>query len=810
MKGNQIRYNRTRLLLRLLAVASLMISIHQACGWPGDGHWDRQFNMPGTGTRDYAIRFNGNLLYAGGYSLTTNAALSSSTIVNVFDGTNWTTIGDISGGSGLIEDFGFLGGKLYVGGVFSRAGGVRTGGLAQWDGLNWSSVGGALPAIVYTIASDGTNLYVGGNFTNAPGITNFGKWDGTNWSAVGGPIGYYTASLSPAVNAIAWNQGKLYIAGNFTNAGNVAATNLACWDGNSWSAVGGGIGGLSDVVQSIQFLGNDLYVAGQFASAGGVAALNIAKWNGSNWSPLGSGLKAAPNVGPYAPGNAAVNAIAFLGTDLYATGNFTNAGGLTATRVARWDGAAWYNLGGLNGFGVRAISNSGSMYFCGTFNLAGNVIGNHVVRWDGANWYGINGKPANGTHLFVQGLSMGADGLYMGGFFSAVGSTVASRIARYDGTSWYPLGDGLTTPLSGNLDVRTIKAMSGVLYAGGDFSAAGGVLSSNVASWDGYNWSALGSGVDGTVNAIDGSPGDVYIGGSFLNAWYYPGFGVSANRIVHWDGYSWTPLGAGLNNTVGAICAAGGNVYVGGSFTTADGNTANRIAMWNGSSWSSLGTGTANGVSSTVMAILADGTDIYVGGQFTNAGTVVVRGIAKWDGSTWSGLGQGAFGTSTAAIRALAKVNGYLYAAGTFTNIGGNVSYNIARWDGAQWQNMGSGIGVNTAGARGYALASSGNDIYVAGIFEDAGGSDAGYVAHWNDQIDFTPPCILRLSNPQMLTGNNFAFRVNTTEHPAYIVEYSSDLKSWTPFTTNALGLLDLTNSVQGVNLRTYRLREIP
>src|SRR3974390_1909894 len=99
--------------IRMFATAGLALSVFQALGWPGDGHWDRQFNMPGTGTRDYAIRFNGNLLYAAGYSLSTNGVLGGSTIVNVFDGTNWTTIGGISGGSGLIEDMGFLGGNLY-------------------------------------------------------------------------------------------------------------------------------------------------------------------------------------------------------------------------------------------------------------------------------------------------------------------------------------------------------------------------------------------------------------------------------------------------------------------------------------------------------------------------------------------------------------------------------------------------------------------------------------------------------------------------------------------------------------------------
>src|SRR5689334_24518190 len=36
--------------------------------------------------------------------------------------------------------------------------------------------------------------------------------------------------------------------------------------------------------------GSDLYVGGGFTNAGGVPASHIAKWDGSNWSALGGGL----------------------------------------------------------------------------------------------------------------------------------------------------------------------------------------------------------------------------------------------------------------------------------------------------------------------------------------------------------------------------------------------------------------------------------------------------------------------------------------------------------------------------------------
>lgn len=35
-----------------------------------------------------------------------------------------------------------------------------------------------------------------------------------------------------------------------------------------------------------------LIVAGEFTTIGGISATGIAKWNGATWSPLGTGLSA--------------------------------------------------------------------------------------------------------------------------------------------------------------------------------------------------------------------------------------------------------------------------------------------------------------------------------------------------------------------------------------------------------------------------------------------------------------------------------------------------------------------------------------
>jgi hypothetical protein len=69
--------------------------------------------------------------------------------------------------------------------------------------------------------------------------------------------------------------------------------------------------------------GSDLYAGGGFTMAGGVAATNIAKWDGTNWSALGSGM------------NHGVSALAVSGNELYAGGSFTTAGGKVSAYLAK-------------------------------------------------------------------------------------------------------------------------------------------------------------------------------------------------------------------------------------------------------------------------------------------------------------------------------------------------------------------------------------------------------------------------------------------------------------------------------------------
>src|SRR5688572_27565773 len=68
---------------------------------------------------------------------------------------------------------------------------------------------------------------------------------------------------------------------------------------------------------------------------------------------------------------------------------------------------------------------------------------------------------------------------------------------------WDPDGAGLQPPL---------------LVVGGSFTIAGDVLAARIATWDGTSWSALGTGMSGTVSALTVYNGNLIAGGAFTTA----------------------------------------------------------------------------------------------------------------------------------------------------------------------------------------------------------------------------------------------------------------------------------------------------
>lgn len=258
--------------------------------------------------------------------------------------------------------------------------------------------------------------------------------------------------------------------------------------------------------------------------------------------------------------------------------------------------------------------------------------------------------------------------LVVGGLFNMVGSTTVHGVATWNPATsrWSAMGTGFG--VANNSVLAFAKLPNGNLVAAGSFTLAGGA-SANIARWNGFSWSGLGSGTNGTVHALTVLPnGDLVAGGSFTMAG-----GVAASRVARWNGTAWSPLGSGTNTHVFSLATLpGGDLVAGGDFTVAGGTVASGIARWNGVVWSTLGTGMAGNPSHRVsaMAVLPNGR-LVAGGNFDTAGGTSASRIAQWDGSSWSALGSGIAGYIGTIAALTVRPSGELVAGGHFSSAGG-------------------------------------------------------------------------------------------------------------------------------------------
>jgi hypothetical protein len=540
--------------------------------------------------------------------------------------------------------------------------------------------------------------------------------------------------------------------------------------------------------------------------AGGLAASRIARWNGTSWSALGSGVSSN------------VNAIAVANGLVYAGGDFTTAGGVTARRFAIWNGSGWSATGasGLNGSVYRIRVLGTNVYVGGDFLQADDILVNHLGVWDGTRWSAF-GRPerSKGVGAIVSGVrALAADNqnVYAGGIFTGVGPIAAARVARFDGTNWFAMGSGVSgTNGSTTSAVNALAVGGGFVYAGGSFTNAGGVAARSIARWDGATWSALGAGVPGAVSAIAVQGDDVFVGGTFTMT---TASGTAFN-VARWDGANWKALPgasfAGFINsfTVSALAISGNDVYIGGNFFAANfaGQRTTNIVRHDGTDWMPVG----QGVNSNVTALAIVGSDVYAGGRFSSASGVSASRVARWNGSSWSAVGGGVTGTGNFSVSALANIGSQLYAAGNFTNAGGINVNRIARWDGANWSALGSGLTRMFATPSIASLAPQGNNLFVGGNFEFAGSKPSYYLARWNDQVDFDFVPNVRLADAAYDVGSGFRCSVLSQGVPSYVIERTSDFLQWQPVATNtAPAFLFQDSSSVGVLRRFYRARHGP
>ena len=571
--------------------------------------------------------YNNQLVAVGDFTEAGGVAAKN---IAAWDGSSWSPIGS---GNDLPSSFELdvivYDNLLVVGGLFNSAGGVAVKNIAAWNGTSWSAMGigtAELFEFVSALAVYNNELIVGGYHLAVDGIiNNIAAWDGVSWSALGSGVqgnGLY------AVDALTVYNSRLIAGGSITSAGGAVVRSIAAWDGASWAPLGAGIvyvQTMYSTVKALSVYNNRLFAAGDFQKAGEAVTKNIAAWNDTTWSILNEGT--VGDNSNFLPG---VNALAVYDNKLIVGGDFAIIDGITVNNIAAWDGSSWLTLGsGLTGFEpytgwakVCALSVYNNQLIAGgNFTTAGGITANRIAAWDGSTWSGLGSGMSVANSLYgVSALTIYNNYLVAGGHFFAADGLAASHIAVWDGYSWSSLDSGLNGP------VEALTIYDNNLVAGGNFTMAGDIPANHTAVWDGMEWTSLGTGIDGPVYAFAIFDDQLIAGG-----WFSVAGGVEANSIAAWNGTSWSPLGPGFTKmwdiaTVSTLIGYGNNLIAGGSFEKAGFVYANNIAAWNGLAWFTLGSGTNGSVN--VLGNYKG--DLLTGGAFFTAGDKISVFLARW------------------------------------------------------------------------------------------------------------------------------------------------------------------------------------
>ena len=321
---------------------------------------------------------SGSKLYAGG-DFTSVGGVPAGNIA-CWDGVSWSPVG--GGTDEAVTDLYVWddgsGPALYAGGMFAEAGGTPALGIAKWDGQDWSPLAGGMGPDIAVLVGAGTEvhdmaayddgsgeaLYVTGRFgagTWAPSAPGDGiaRWDGAAWSAVGTGLGFGPFSAGEGRALAVYDDGggkRLFVGGNFDDAGGVGVQNLAAYDG-AWHALPGGT--FNSTIDALavydqgggSFLGSKLlHIGGLFSNVGGNAIVKAARWDGVAFTSLGGGLlDTAGGVTSFAVHDLGDGA----GPQLAVGGFFSTVAGLLpqpASHLALWGGCwtgvnAWVDLG---------------------------------------------------------------------------------------------------------------------------------------------------------------------------------------------------------------------------------------------------------------------------------------------------------------------------------------------------------------------------------------------------------------------------------------------------------------------------------
>ena len=547
--------------------------------------------------------------------------------------------------------------------------------------------------------------------------------------------------------SIAVTDDRVYVAGDIRIAGDQNVDQLAVFDRKTekWSP----IPVPSDVAQidRIAVFLDDLYIVALVHGGGPENHhLEVKRWDGETLTTLVS-----------APWRAYVTLLLQVtGDSLYVFGDF-GAGDHHFDDIGRWDGEAWHNVpfdadgaisvafhgddvyilryrypdiagidvfDGINqtaldyplsDFPGQIVFFHDELYLVGGFRDLGPDFARYIARWDGTQWRAVPGTPGPCSLAQVP-----EDGLYV-----VTGDTFHDQqIRRWDGSAWKVIGEftrlGSTGPV-----IHQTSLQGGKLFVVGQFTGVNGIRAINAAYWepDDSSWHGVrdpdGLGLDSPSHNVVAGTSGFYVSGNFSRE-----HNIDEPLIGHWTGEGW--------EAVGDIRAAGA-VHIGSLHVTDDGLIAigssgtshhegpDAAWHWNGSTWTPILFPAGLSIHGSTVA----GGRFYVTAELDDSNPNRDR-IFVWDGNDWTTLPS----RTTGEVGPIAVTdNGDVIVSITPTTIENVAVAGIARWDGATWSSMGELDGYAAS------LATTGNAVFVGGIFQTVDGLPYAGLAKWEDGV---------------------------------------------------------------------------
>ena len=631
---------------------------------------------------------SGSKIYAGGDGF-----------LSAWDGVSWTTFPVLGEVFALHTHDDGNGAALFVGGRMTLIAGNPIRHAARYNGVwrnmkNGVTSHGEVRSFATYDDGSGTDLYVGGSFYHAGGVQarSLALWDGTNFSPVGaqliGGTHFGTSVRALEVYTPPGGSAELHVGGQFHGVVGMNTSRWIAWQQNAWADIGGGLNvesfalrntpngqvlmgsrnGLIDTYDGVSLTTKAFQVQSEvtmvaafgsgplqevFASteSDNETGSHLAKLVGNSWTPLfsgpGSNLGLAAHVS-----HLTVHDLGQGPRLTVATPDQLPHGG----PILQYDGSGWTEVPstGFNfSFGQVEDSRSfaGDLFFAGDFMAPGGRYA--VGQLTNGQWNPL-GDPlsSSGVHCRTLEIFDGGSGpeVYMGGYGAAeFGEPGTHGLGKLVGGQWVSAGGGLTESHPTTVAFTVNKLLQwdsptgSKLYAGGVFNGAGGVSARSIASWDGSTWSNLGGGLTNAsanqptvfdMEIFDGPTGEVLV----VTGVFQFASGQVVNSIAAWDGFAWSPMGAGLQNQGlggwGLTLIShdpdgfGERLYVFGSFDQAGNQSVGNVAEWDGVQWHASTLPNTN-QAQVVTYDDGSGRSLFVGGNFSGVGDVGAHNIAK-------------------------------------------------------------------------------------------------------------------------------------------------------------------------------------